>query len=65
MMNPNTDLLKALVRNAYEKNKIDKCQYELFLKNLSDREEEIRLQNKLKEYKKREVLKKYNDLILS
>lgn len=54
-----------MINYAFKNNDITPSQYQALLKTLKTKEEELKLQIKLKEYKDKEIVRKYNELSLS
>lgn len=65
MTNVNLEIQKAMINYAFNNNDITPSQYQALLKTLKTKEEELNLQIKLKEYKDKEIVRKYNELSLS
>lgn len=59
------EIQKSLIYNALKDGEISQEQYNVLLKNIESKQEETRLQNKLKDRKNKEVLIKPDELIFS
>lgn len=57
----NLDLQKALINHALKNGDITESQYNRILNDIDNKKEELRLQNKLKEYKNKEIIKRYSE----